>query len=461
MLAFLGIPSPAALAEDLVKDAVSLVSSLVASAAVRLVEALVDGINATTDPVFSSGWFAGPGGTALLGIVGAIAGSILVLALMLAALESIWTGSSTPVIKAVSALPGAVLKTALLVPLTSLLVRASDQAAAALLRLVLKQLGVACAALGVDLAVGGIVGMFVAPVVVLAALALWVELALRAALVYLVVMTARAIIAAAVHPRLRQSLGRLAELGVALIASKVMIALALAVGLSEMSTSGAASFGQAIGSLVAAVATLCIACFAPYVLFRLISVEVAHLEGLSRRPARATRDAAQYTATARQSLSRYLNRLGNPEASATSGTAGPGPLGPGGPGGAGGAGPVGDGPAGGGPAGGGPAGGPHPRGGPGTGGAPDGAPGAAAGPGHVTSAAGGLRVPAAVASTPAAATLSAVLLSAVPGASGRVASSGPRSRVPSDRPAAPSPDGESESSAAALTLAGGKGVPDA
>ena len=274
-----------------------------------------------------------------------IAGSIMVVALTVAALEGIWTGSTTPITKAVTALPAAVLKTALLVPLTALLVGGTDQIANWLDGSILHGLGLAPAAVGVAIAAAiadtDVVGLIVALILICAVLAIWAELAVRAALVYLVVMTAPMVIMASVHPRLRQSWTRLAEIGAAVIFAKVLIALSLAVGFSEItSVTSSSSFSQALAALLVALTTLGISCFAPFVLFRLISVEVAQLEGLARRPARAVRDAQQLAYYNRHGLSSYLNRMSGerPGAAGPPGSAGF-PGGPKEPGGA--AGPVG------------------------------------------------------------------------------------------------------------------------
>jgi hypothetical protein len=217
-----------------------------------------------------------------------IAGMIVVLAVVIAAFEGIWTGSTTPIVKAVSALPGAFLKTALLVPVTALLVSGTDQVSDFLDGSILEHLGASPAAIAAAIADTDVVGMIVALVIIGAVLALWAELAIRAAMIYLVVMTAPMVIMASVHPRLRQSWNKFAEIGAALIFSKVLVALALTVGFSQLvSVPNAPSFSESVAALVVGIATLAIACFSPFVLFRLISAEVAQFEGLARRPVRA------------------------------------------------------------------------------------------------------------------------------------------------------------------------------
>jgi hypothetical protein len=78
---------------------------------------------------------------------------------------------------------------------------------------------------------------------------------------------------------------RLAEIMAGIVFSKVLVALALRIGFSELAgLSKSPSFGQAVGALVAGVVTLGLSCFAPFVLVRLFSLEAAHLEGLAHAP---------------------------------------------------------------------------------------------------------------------------------------------------------------------------------
>jgi hypothetical protein len=307
MLAFLGIPSASSIAKDLVRYAIDLVASLLASGVENLLKALFGFIGATTDPLFSTSWWRGAG-SGILSDTLQIAGMIVVLALVLAAFEGIWTGSTTPIVKALAALPGAFLKTASLLPVTALLVSGTDQVADLFDGSIVEHLGAAPVGLAAAIAGTDVVGMIVALVIIGAVLALWAELAIRASMIYLVVMTAPMVIMASVHPRLRQSWTKLAELGIALIVSKVLVALALAVGFSQLTSVPASpSFTQGVAALVDGIATLAIACFSPFVLFRLISAEVAQFEGLARRPVRAALQVSTY----QQGLSSFLNRFGN------------------------------------------------------------------------------------------------------------------------------------------------------
>jgi hypothetical protein len=300
-----------ALAKAIVDVGLDTLLSLIGDGVRSLLDALLGFLATTTDPVFSSGWWTSGGETLWLQVV-AVAGSIMAIALMLAALEAMWSGTVAPIARALGALPMAVVKTAALVSVTSLLVSGTDQVADAFDGSILGQLTTPTR-IAEAIAATGLIGIIFALVLVLAVLALWAELAVRASVIYLVVMAAPMILAASIHPKLRGSWTKLAEIGAAVIFSKILVALAISIAFSELAgISASPSFAEGIGALVAGIATLGIACFAPFVLFRLFALEVSHLEGLSRRPVRAARDAQQLSYYHRgSSFGSFLNRHGS------------------------------------------------------------------------------------------------------------------------------------------------------
>src|SRR5207253_4133965 len=78
-------------------------------------------------------------------------------------------------------------------------------------------------------------------VAVVAALVLWVELLVRSALIYLLVAISPIGFAAAVCPSARGLLRRLAELLLAVVVSKFVICVALAVGVAALAGAGHAA----------------------------------------------------------------------------------------------------------------------------------------------------------------------------------------------------------------------------
>ncbi len=310
VLGFLGLPSASSIAKAIFNTAFSAALTLIADAVKSLLDALFSFMSQTTEPVFTSGWWTGAGHTLWLEVL-SVSGGIMVIALMLAALEGMWSGTTAPMTKAIAAVPMAVVKTVGVVSVVSVLVSGSDQVANYFDGSIVSKLGAIPALMAVAIGETGIVGMIFAAIIIIAVLGLWAELAVRAALLYLVVMTAPMVIGASIHPKLRDSWRKLAEIGAGIIFSKVLVALALAVAFSELDgLAQSPSLGQAVGALVAGITTLLLSCFAPFVLFRLFSLEVAHLEGLARRPTRAARDAQQIAYYNRSGIGSFLNRHG-------------------------------------------------------------------------------------------------------------------------------------------------------
>jgi hypothetical protein len=141
-------------------------------------------------------------------------------------------------------------------------------------------------------------------VFLIGALLVWVELVIRASLVYLLIAFAPLTLAARVWPAARGAFRKLCELSVALIASKFAIALALGLGAAALAgggpTNGAdtpTSAGLDLAGLLAGACLMLLAAFTPFVLLRLLPIveaaAIAH--GISRSPARGVQAGVQAT----------------------------------------------------------------------------------------------------------------------------------------------------------------------
>jgi hypothetical protein len=135
-------------------------------------------------------------------------------------------------------------------------------------------------------------------VAVIAAFLLWVELLVRASLLYVLVALSPLAYAAFVWPSFRRVVHRLAELVVALVLSKVVIAITLAVAASALASDapagGVIASGEArLGTLLVGTIMFALAVFAPFLVLRLFpTVEAAVVaRGVSRAPARAAQTA--------------------------------------------------------------------------------------------------------------------------------------------------------------------------
>lgn len=176
-------------------------------------------------------------------------------------------------------------------------------------------------------------------VAVIAALLLWVELIVRASLVYLLVAISPIGFAATLWPTARGLLRKIVELLLAVIVSKFVICVALAIGVAALAGAGgaanpagvpteagvpaAAPMEIGLSTLLVGAVILGLAAFAPFLVLKLIPLAegalVAH--GISRSPGRAAQ-----TGMATYSTARNISRLsggGSGGSGAAAATGGP------------------------------------------------------------------------------------------------------------------------------------------
>lgn len=124
---------------------------------------------------------------------------------------------------------------------------------------------------------------------ILGGMALWLELLVRDAAVYLTIFFMPLALAGFIWPATAGMARRAIEILASLILSKLVIVAALILGLGALANAGP------VAALTGA-AMLLLAAFAPFALLKLAPVveagAIAHLEGMSRRPLRAATQAA-------------------------------------------------------------------------------------------------------------------------------------------------------------------------
>jgi hypothetical protein len=136
------------------------------------------------------------------------------------------------------------------------------------------------------------VQMLVAALTLSGAVLVWLELVVRSAGVYVTTFFMPLVLVAYIWPATAGMAKRALEILVSLILAKFVIVACLSLGAAALAGSG-------VDSAVSGAGILLMAGFAPFALLRLAPIveasAIAHLEGLSRRPARA---AMQATAAA-------------------------------------------------------------------------------------------------------------------------------------------------------------------
>src|SRR5207237_6542138 len=88
---------------------------------------------------------------------------------------------------------------------------------------------------------GGLLAILLFLVFLVGALLVWIELVVRSSLIYLLIAGAPLTLAARIWPAARGAFRRLCEIGLALILSKFVIALALALGAAALAGGGPAT----------------------------------------------------------------------------------------------------------------------------------------------------------------------------------------------------------------------------
>jgi hypothetical protein len=244
------------------------VSSWVLDATRSAIEEVAGMIGRATAPNLDSTWFS-----STYWRVAALAAMLTVPFLCAAAVQAVARADLSLLARvAFGYLPLAILGVSLAAPLTMLLLAATDQMSAAVsasaatggarfLDLAARAAGAMATAAGGSPFFGVVVGLLA----VLAALALAVELLVRAAAVYVVVLMLPLAFAALIWPARRVWAVRLVELLASLILSKFVI-------VAVLSLAGAAFAGgtPGINQLLIAMSLITLATFAPWALMRIL-----------------------------------------------------------------------------------------------------------------------------------------------------------------------------------------------
>jgi len=305
------------------------------------VKAVLRFFEKSSTPDLTSNWFSGngrigPNAHSPYGVIAWIAVSLLVLCVLIGLVQGLLAGEGAAMAGRIARdVPLAILGIVATIGVVQVLLRATDE----LSHLVLDntQAGTNAKALLEQLAApaafnaqASFVVFLLGLVAVVGAFLLWVEMLIRASLLYLLLALSPLAYAAFLWPAARQVLRRLAELVMALVLSKFVVAIALAVAASALTrgpsaTGGVPSGEQKIGTLLVGVIMFLLASFAPFLILKLLPVVEAAVvaQGISRGPVRGAQSAA--------STSFYMARLAGgptPGASGTGSAAGPRPGGP-------------------------------------------------------------------------------------------------------------------------------------
>jgi hypothetical protein len=260
-------------------------------------------IDTSTTPRLQSRWFAGQ-----YAQMGVLATALALPLLFLAVIQAAVTCNAALITRAVAAVPVAFVLTGGAVAVVAALLGVTDWACQA----ISGQAGPNSRAFFDDVAkafntitddsgpTGAAPALFVALLAsifaAVAALAVWVELLIRSAGIYVCVLFFPVVLVARIWPKLEKWATRLAEALTALILSKFVIVAVLSVAAAAVADSRAS---EGFNGVLAAGALLVFAAFAPLVLFRLVQFADPHVHaragsaGTVARSAQTTMSAAQ------------------------------------------------------------------------------------------------------------------------------------------------------------------------
>jgi hypothetical protein len=263
----------------------------------------------SSTPDLTSNWFSGggrigPNAHSPYGVVAWLALSVLCVCILLGVIQGLLTGEGPAMAPRIARdVALAILGIVATIGVTQVLLGATDELA----HLVLDQ--TEAGANAKDLlrrlaepaaftSQGTFVVFLLGLVAVVGGFVLWVELLIRASLLYLLLALSPLAYAAFAWPAARRIVKRIAELVIAIVVSKLVIAIALAVSASALSrgprASGGVPTGEAkIGTLLVGVIMFCLAAFAPFLILKLLPVVEAAVvaQGISRSPVRTAQSA--------------------------------------------------------------------------------------------------------------------------------------------------------------------------
>ena len=178
LFALFGI-DPASWVTSFVKAMFNDALSAIGTAASDILSALIGFMNTTTEPVFSSGWWTSTGANVFVRVL-AVAGSLMFLGFAMSVVSAVLSHDHTIMSKAALHLPLAAIEMAALVTVTAALVSGSDEIASFIAGGGSK--GLAAFVTGTLLSavvIGGVPGMIIAGLIIIAGLMVWAVLIVR------------------------------------------------------------------------------------------------------------------------------------------------------------------------------------------------------------------------------------------------------------------------------------------
>lgn len=329
--------------EAVLELVVAFVFGLLADAVAAITNAIISAMEATTSVDLAGGFF--PALTPIRQTVLGMAAALVLALFLLSVIRALAAGEPGAIVRAALVdVPAAMLMTVLSVTVAWILIQVVDQASLAVTGDVGSAMGEFSASLVVvdALSGAGLLGMIFGLLFILGAILVWLQLLIRSALIYILIVMAPLGFATRAHPATRQIARRTVEMGIALIVSKFGVAVAFGVGAAAIESGNGVPEGDGVdlGSMMTGVAVMLMAAFMPWVIWKVIPVVegATAAAGVERSPMKSAVAAGSLAVAATVGASQLSGRA---TAAASGGGAGGAAVMAGGGGGQGGAGPAG------------------------------------------------------------------------------------------------------------------------
>ena len=306
---------------------VSFTFGLIADAVAAITNSIITAMDSTTDVDLAGGVF--PALTPIRQIVLGMSMSLLLALFFAAILRSLAAGEPGAVIRtALVDVPSAIALTLVSVTMAWILIRIVDAASLAVTGDVGDAMGEFSASLvAVELLTGaGLLGIIFGLLFILGAILVWLQLLVRSALIYIVIVLAPLGFATRAHPSTRQIARRTIEMGVALILSKFAVAVAFGVGAAAIESSNGVGSGESVdlGGMMTGVAVMLMAAFMPWLIWKVFPFAEAATAaaGVERSPMRSAAAGASMAVGASIGISKLAGAGGGSAGGASGGGGG-------------------------------------------------------------------------------------------------------------------------------------------
>lgn len=276
---------------------VQFVFGLIADAVASVTGAIVEAMDSTTAVDLNGGFF--PALTPIRQTVLGMSMALVLALFLISIVRSLAAGEPGAIIRAALVdVPSAMLLMVMSVTVAWILIRIVDEASLAVTGDVGAAMGEFTASLVVVEALtgAGLLGIIFGLLFVVGAILVWLQLLVRAALIYILIVLAPLGFATRAHPGTRQIARRTVEMGIALILSKFGVAVAFGVGATAIESSNGVVEGEGVNlaGMMAGVAVMLMAAFMPWLIWKVFPIVEAATAaaGVERSPVKAAVSAA-------------------------------------------------------------------------------------------------------------------------------------------------------------------------